>query len=250
MARRRDRADWLAQLLSEWASLSVTVGWEGEGVGRGNWWVRWTDGPAVATLRGQAQTYAPHLRPLDVATLRWGRTYTMRAWAAALLTVAETRPEITDWHDLVGEAEAWLHPADWPDRAVTDADAVAADELLAAGDGGTEYDLARLVAARRSTAAVTKPGDETARCLRCGAEMARAGTGRPARYCSAACRTRAWRTRTTTTVTNPGIETVRCLSCGTEMAQAATGRPARYCSAACRTRAWRTRLTLHKPRDA
>ena len=205
MARKRDQATWLTQLLTEWARVPVIVAWEAESPGRGDWWVRWTDGPAAETLRAQAQTYAVHMRPLDVATLRWSRVYTPRSWALALLTVAKTRPEVTDWHELVGVAETWLVDADWPDRATSDVDAAAVDHLLAAGDG-REYEMARVVlASRRPTEHVaTKPRDET-RCATCGTPVTRAGTGRPARYCSPACRTRAWRTRTT----KPGDETAR-----------------------------------------
>ncbi len=41
----------------------------------------------------------------------------------------------------------------------------------------------------------TRPGDETPRCPVCAAPVRRSATGRPARYCSAACRQKAHRRR-------------------------------------------------------
>jgi hypothetical protein len=238
VARKRDQAAWLSQLLTEWARVPVTVAWESSGVGRGDWWVRWSDGPAVQSLRDQAGTHAPHMRPLDVTALRWGRVYSPRAWALALLTVAETQPGITDWHELLGAAESWLHDADWPDRA-DDARAEQAERLVAAG-GGRESAMAH-AALTSHTAVETQSRDETG-CPVCGGRMPRAGVGRPARYCSPACRTRAWRHRATSDAETESRDETACLVCGGQLVpHTGAGRPARYCSPACRTRAWRHR---------
>jgi hypothetical protein len=239
VARKRDQAAWLSQLLTEWARVPVTVGWESGGVGRGDWWVRWSDGPAVQSLRAQAGTYAPHMRPLDVTSLRWGRLYSPRAWALALLTVAETQPGITDWHELLGAAESWLDDADWPERAVDDAHAEQVERLVAAG-GGRESAMARAALAGPHPAE-TESRDETV-CPVCGGQMRRAGVGRPARYCSPACRTRGWRRRAASGVETESRDETACPVCGGRVAShTGAGRPARYCSSACRTRAWRHR---------
>jgi hypothetical protein len=246
MASKRDQAAWLAQLLAEQVGAPVTVAWEGEGVGRGDWWVRWTDGPATVTLQGHARSQAAFLRPLDVTGLRWGRAYSPQAWALALIGQVEAQPELTDWRELLGAAETWLDEADWPERPADAAHATRAEQLLAMA-GDREAAIARDVLAGSPAApaspAETKRSDET-RCLMCGQPIPlRAGAGRPPRYCSPACRTRAWRRRTDTAETKPSDE-IRCLTCGGPVAgRSGVGRPARYCSPACRTRAWRARTT-------
>ena len=160
MVRRQDQARSLAERLSAWARTPVTVAWEGEGVGRGGWWVRWSDGPAQVTLRAQAELHARYLRPLDVAVLRWGRAHTPWAWAVALVVQVDVRPEITDWHELLGAAETWLVDADWPDRPVDDATATAAAQLLEVG-GDREAAMAQAAVAAYPPTSVTKPRDET-----------------------------------------------------------------------------------------
>ena len=248
MASKRSQAGWLAQALTEQTGVAVTVAWEGQGVGRGDWWVRWSDGPTVETLQVMARTQAAYLRPLDVAALRWGRAYTPRAWALALIAQAGRYPEITDWHELLGEAETWLDDTTLPEYPLDVDGTHRADELVADFDGH-EAAMAQAVLAsadpreRRPAppVAVTKRGDATG-CEVCARAVARAGTGRPARYCSPACRTTAWRRRTTQAVTERGDET-ECEVCARAVARAGTGRPARYCSPACRTTAWRRRTT-------
>lgn len=186
--------------------MPVTVTWEATGgVGRGDWWVRWTDGPARTTLQAVAEPQTPFLRPLTVTELRWGRDYSRRAWALALITAADTDPDITDWRELLGAAEAWLDDADWPDQP-SDALPVDRVERLLAYDDGRESSMAQALLATTVTqpqdetgppaaAAVTEDRDETS-CPVCGKPLPSAATGRPARYCSPACRTRAWRSRT------------------------------------------------------
>ena len=212
MASKRSQAGWLAQALTEQTGVAVTVAWEGQGVGRGDWWVRWSDGPTVETLQVMARTQAAYLRPLDVAALRWGRAYTPRAWALALIAQAGRYPEITDWHELLGEAETWLDDTTLPEHPL-DVDVThRADELVADFDGH-EAAMAQAVLAsadpreRRPAPPVaeTERGDATG-CEVCSRAVARASTGRPARYCSPACRTTAWRRRTTQAVTKHGDE--------------------------------------------
>ena len=247
---KRERAAELADWLSRWARMPVTVTWEAtSGVGRGSWWVRWTDGPSRTTLQAVAEARAPFLGPLTVSQLRWGHDYSRRAWALALITAADTDPEITDWRELLGTAEAWLDDADWPDqtRDTTSTDRV--DRLLS-HDDGRESSMAHTLLLEvvtkqgdgtipaRSPAPVTQSGDETG-CPVCGRPVPHPATGRPARYCSPACRTRAWRTRTQP-VTKQGDVTT-CPVCGRTTPHSRTGRPAQYCSPVCRTRAWRSR---------
>ncbi|MGC4857362.1 hypothetical protein ACLQ24_29350 [Micromonospora sp. DT4] len=239
MPKKRGQAAWLSQILSEWARAPVTVAWEAEGVGRGDWWVRWSDGPTVEAMRAHARSHGVYLRPLDVTALRFARDYSPRAWAVALLSLAETQPEITDWHELLGVAESWLDDAEQPDDAGADDEHVA---HLVAVAGGREAAMARAVfSARPQRLAVTQVRDEPV-CPVCGAPVPRAGAGRPGRYCSPACRTRAWRRRSARAIgeTKTRDET-RCPVCGASVPRAGVGRPARYCSPACRTRAWRQR---------
>ena len=59
-------------------------------------------------------------------------------------------------------------------------------------------------------------------CVVCGAPVTCAWTGRPARYCSAACRTRAWRTRAEVAKPRDGPrdETMPCVVCGNPVTRA------------------------------
>ena len=234
MAKKRDQAAWLAQLLTQAAATPVTVAWEADSVGRGVWRVRWADGPAAVTLQAQARIQAPFLKPLDVTELRWGRAYTPRAWAHALTAAAADDPRITDWHELLGIAESWLDDTEFPGHTPDPATAARVDQLLAHHDG-RESSMAQTLL----TTTVTQPVDET-RCPVCGRPMPHHATGRPAQYCSPTCRTRAWRTRQP--VTKHRDETA-CTHCGRPVPGGGVGRPAQYCSPACRTRAWRARRT-------
>ena len=236
MAKKRDQALWLAQLLTQAAATPVTVAWEADSTGRGVWRVRWTDGPAAPALQAQARIQAPFVKPLDVTELRWGRAYTPRAWAHALTAAAAGDPQITDWHELLGAAEAWLDHTDFPGHTPDPDTTARVDQLLAHHDG-RESSMAQALL----TTVVTKPGDEK-RCPVCGWPTPDHATGRPARYCSPTCRTRAWRTRNPPAVTQPRDGTP-CPQCGRPIPRPGAGRPARYCSPACRTRAWRTRKT-------
>jgi hypothetical protein len=238
MASRSRAARELASYLSGETATTVDIYWD-RGPGRpGVWRAEWTDGPTVARLRGLATDHARWVRPLDVASLRWSRHYTPRAWAAALLaragqsTLPDTAAEAT------GLAESDLHDTDaasWDEQPHH-----AAVELAHAGG-----DSPRAMAELLLTAAVMKPRDETIgsgpatagpRCARCGAAVPVAGTGRPGHWCSPACRQTAYRAR----VMKPRDETV-CAGCGQRRAASPTGRPARWCSPACRTNGWRER---------
>lgn len=151
-------------------------------------------------MRARAGTQASFLRPLDVATLHWGRTYSPRAWAVALIGQIAAQPGITDWHELLSVAEDWLCKADWPEREAGVAYAGRVEQLLdRAGDQASALARAAVAATLPlpTLSPVTHNGDEIG-CAVCGAPLAvRSGSGRPARYCSPACRTRAWRDHTT-----------------------------------------------------
>jgi len=247
MATKRAQADWLARVLTGHAEALVTVDWEGDGPAHGAWWVRWSDGPTVTALQERALAEAPYLRPLTVAQLHWGRTYSPYAWANALIDRTQHLPEITDWRELLGEAEAWLDDAEHPEHA-RDAEHAARTEQLLAIAGDREAAIARDALATPPIAAaqsVTESGDVIG-CAQCGAPLPprSAGAGRPGRFCSPACRTRAWRARTAIaqSVTESG-DVIGCVQCGGPLPprSAGAGRPVRFCSPACRTRAWRER---------
>jgi hypothetical protein len=235
----------LAEHLSGVSGVRVVVGWDNPSgrPGRGGWRVEWTDGPAVAAMRALAAAHARYVVGLDVTALCWARRYTPLAWAAALL--AQARAGVLA--DTAGQAVT-LAEYDLPDVELTGS-AVgcdAAGELVRRGHGDPRQMATVLLAA-----GVTKPGDETARvggrstrCGRCGGDLpAPAATGRPARWCSAACRQAAHRQQVAG-VTKRRHET-SCPGCGRPVTVAGTGRPARWCSPACRTRAWRTRTGNH-----
>ena len=243
VVKKRDQARWLSQTLTRAAATPVTVAWEADSAGHGVWRVRWTDGPATVTLQAQALAQAPFVKPLDVTELRWARAYTSRAWAHALTAAAAADPQITDWHELLGAAEAWLDHTDFPGHTPEPAITARVDRLLAHHDGRESSMAQALLTTVVTKPVVTQLGDERC-CPVCGRPTPHHAIGRPARYCSPACRTRAWRTRNPPAVTQPRDETP-CLQCGRPIPSPRTGRPARYCSPACRTRAWRSRQTYN-----
>ncbi|MGK4586010.1 hypothetical protein [Kitasatospora sp. HPMI-4] len=103
-------------------------------------------------------------------------------------------------------------------------------------------------------------------CAQCRAELPQ-GSRRSRRYCSAACRTRGWRTmRARRAAIDAGGEAIRallegrphpwpqfrCRECGSTWYAADTPFHTRkrsdaiYCSHRCRTRAWRRRRAVHQ----
>ncbi|MBN1174617.1 MAG: hypothetical protein JXA67_20805 [Micromonosporaceae bacterium] len=242
MSARARAAATLATHLSQAIGTPVVICWDNptRRPAGGHWRVEWTDGPITATMRGIAAAHARWVTPLEVTKLRWARQYSPTAWAVALLAHAgqATLP------DTAGEAVA-LVEYDLPELDATRWDPAthraAAD--LASRHHGDLHQMATAIIA----ASVTKPGNETPpaartstrHCSHCQHPMPTpAATGRPARWCSPACRQAAHRQRGT--VTKPRNETP-CPACGQPIPTTATGRPARWCSPACRTRAWRTR---------
>jgi hypothetical protein len=241
MSARARAASLLAEHLSAAVGMPVAIVWDNPS-GRpaaGVWRLEWVDGPTTTTMRTLAAQHARWVRPLDTTTLRYSRTHTPPAWAAALLTMAE-RGELPD---TPGEAVALVEY----DLHDTDATAWATIWPVA-------VDLARhcdqrpaLMAATLIQGSVTKPCHETDphRCGHCGIALPTpAGTGRPRRWCSTGCRQAA--RRQTGPVTKPRHETF-CAACGDPIRPTATGRGRRrrWCTPACRTRAWRTRGRTH-----
>jgi hypothetical protein len=202
MTSRGRAARALADHLTATTGTAVTAGWDNPAgrPGHGHWRVEWTDGPTTTAMRAAADGHARFLRPLDAGTLTWARQHSPAAWAAALLTRAanNTLPD-TPSH-AVALIEYDLHDTDT--TTWTPATMRAAAELARRHDG----DPRRIAAALLTTGAM-KPRNETppspasrppastpARCAHCATAMPTpAATGRPARWCSPACRTRAWR---------------------------------------------------------
>jgi len=104
----------LAEHLTVTTATPVTINWDNPSgrPGHGIWRLEWTDGPTTATMRALAAGHARFLAPLDVATLRWSRHYTARAWAAALLTRADNNTLPATAAEAVGLAEHDLHDTD------------------------------------------------------------------------------------------------------------------------------------------
>jgi hypothetical protein len=242
MSRAR-AAGHLAERLTHTAGIPVTVYWDNPSgrPGHGSWRVEWTDGPSTATMRALAATQARFLAPLDIGTLSWARQYSPTAWAAALISSAEHGTLPGTAREAVALVEYDLHD--------TDATGWTPNLRAAAADLARRHDHdPHRMAAALIRAGVTKHRHETppssgsppTRCAHCRDPLpGPAHTGRPAHWCSPACRQAAHRQRTAE-VTKPRHETP-CPACGRPTVTAATGRPARWCSPACRTRAWRTR---------
>jgi hypothetical protein len=268
MSSRSRAAQALAEHLSRATGTEVTVCWHNptRRPGHGAWRVEWADGPTVAALRRLATAHARHLAPLGLGTLQWSRRYTPTAWAAALLTRAGQATLPGTAAEAVAQAGHDLDDIDGADW--TPATVRAAADL--AGHHANPHQMAVALIA----AGVAKPRDETtastgrpARCAHCaGALPAPAPTGRPSRWCSPACRTRAWRQRRTTGKSSntapgvtaptpdrdeycyvtpgagtcrihPGCVITRChrFLCGRAVhVLDQPGRPRRFCSPACR----------------
>jgi hypothetical protein len=200
MSGRGHAARALAEHLSRATATAVTVRWHNptRRPGHGAWRVEWADGPTVAALRRLATAHARHLAPLDLGTLRWSRRHTPTAWAAALLIRAQRATLPGTAAEAVAQAGHDLDGIDCTEW--TPATVRAAADL--AGHHASPHQIATALIA----AGVTKHRDEIpasadrpTRCAHCaGALPTPARTGRPGRWCSPACRTRAWRRRHTT----------------------------------------------------
>jgi hypothetical protein len=230
----------LADHLTARTGVSVNISWDNPSArpGHGTWRVEWTDGPTAVTMRRHAEQLVHWCRPLDITALRLHRDHSSQAWAAALLTLARRGQLPDNPHDAIALAEYDLHDTDAGDWA----DLWPQARQLVQRASGDLRQIAALI-----SATVTKPRHETphdpttATCRHCAAPLHPATTGRPARWCGAACRQAAHRAQNT--MTKPGDET-KCATCGRTFTPPRTGRPARQCSPACRTRAWRTRSAL------
>jgi hypothetical protein len=82
------------------------------------------------------------------------------------------------------------------------------------------------------------------RCARCGDPFGPQATGRPATWCSDACRQAAWREGQRQLAAE--ASGAACQNCGAALwpwlrPEPSPGRPAVYCSPACRQAAWRQR---------
>jgi hypothetical protein len=89
MSARSRAATVLAEHLTATAGVQVAIAWDNPSgrPGSGAWRVEWVDGPTVTTARALAAQHARWVRPLEVATLHYSRSFTPTAWAAALLAV-------------------------------------------------------------------------------------------------------------------------------------------------------------------
>jgi hypothetical protein len=206
----------LAEHLTDHTAAPVAISWDNPSgrPGHGSWRVEWTDGPTTTTMRAVAAGHARWVTPLDVATLRWSRQYTARAWAAALLTRAANNTLPVTAAEAVGLAEHDLHDTDaatWTTatiRAAADlvhrndssplrmATTVLASHATkpcnenppAATPTTDEYRYSR---SNTSAACPTHPGCVIVRCHRflCDRPVHILNQrGRPRRFCRTACR--------------------------------------------------------------
>lgn len=235
MSSRSRAADNLAYHLSAELGIAVSLAWDNPSgrPGHGAWCVRWADGPTITAMRTDAEHFVRYCRPLRIEMLRFSRSTTLQAWAAAMLALAH-RGELPDLPaSAVGLAEAELidtDTAEWPHLWTH------AGQLVEQANQNL-YKIVALV-----HASVTQPCHETdpaaapRTCQHCAVPLAPSGTGRPARYCGSACRQAAH--RADRNVTKRSHETT-CTTCGRAFTPNSVGRPARHCSPTCRTRAWR-----------
>ena len=228
--KRSDGAKAWSTVLSELAQVRVAVGWE-----RPSWRVSWQDGPTREALMGRAAALGGYRvgAPLPFEDLRFARSNS--AVAVALAWLARGSPESpAAARAAIAEVEAFCADTGYPQTRF-DAGALAAAELLRRVGHGDIAEMGALLARAVPPVApavmlaagpeltgrvVTyrwpaggppdellgpsgqrvEPGADTARpsaCQRCGKPLTSDGSrgGRPARYCSGACRTAAHRAR-------------------------------------------------------
>jgi hypothetical protein len=227
--KRSDGAKAWSTVLSELAQVRVSVAWE-----RPTWRVSWQDGPTREALMSRAAALARYRvgAPLPFEDLRFARGDS--AVAVALAWLARGSPgSPAAARAGIAEVEAFCADTGYPQTRF-DAGALAAAELLRRLGHGDIAEMGLLLAqavppvaavmlaaGRELTGQVVtyrwpaggppgellgpsgqrpEPGADISRprtCQRCGKPLNTDGSrgGRPARYCSGACRTAAHRAR-------------------------------------------------------
>ena len=230
MVRRSDGAKAWSRVLSELAQVRVSVEWE-----RPTWLVSWQDGPTREALMGRAAALGTYRvgAPLPFEELRFARSNS--AAAIALAWLARGSPESqAGVRAGIADVEAFCADTGYPQTRF-DAGALVAAELLRRVSHGDIAEMGSLLAQAVPPVAPSdmlvpgpeligrvvssrwpvggppeellgpsghrpEPGLNTARsrtCQRCGKPLSTDGSrgGRPAKYCSGACRTAAHRAR-------------------------------------------------------
>jgi hypothetical protein len=228
--KRSDGAKSWSRVLSELAQVRVPVEWE-----RPTWRVCWQDGPTREALMGRAAALGRYRvgAPLPFEDLRFARSNS--AVAVALAWLARGSPESpAAARAAVAEVQAFCADTGYPQTRF-DAGTLAAAELLRRVSHGDIAEMGSLLAQAVPPVAPSDmpvPGPElTGRvvssrwpaggppdelfgpsgqrpesgadiarprtCQRCGKPLCADGSrgGRPAKYCSGACRTAAHRAR-------------------------------------------------------
>ncbi|HZM65865.1 MAG TPA: hypothetical protein VFC16_06145 [Nakamurella sp.] len=237
--KRSDGAKAWSTVLSELAQVPVSVAWE-----RPSWRVSWQDGPTREALMGRAAALGTYRvgAPLPFEDLRFARSSSALALAVAWLARGSPGSPATA-RAAVADVEAFCADTGYP-QARFDAGALAAAELLRRVGHGDIAEMGALLARAVPPVAASvmlpagpeltgrvvtyrwpaggppgellgpsgrrvEPGADTVRpsaCQRCGKPLHSDGSrgGRPARYCSGACRTAAHRARRRTTPDTAG----------------------------------------------
>ena len=226
--KRSDGAKSWSRVLSELAQVSVLVEWE-----RPTWRVSWQDGPTREALMRRAAALGGYRvgRPLPFEELRFARSNSAVAIALAWLARGSAQSPAAA-RAAVAEVEAFCADTGYP-QSRFDAGALAAAELLRRVGHGDIAEMGLLLAQAVPPVAPVDPlgqgpdligrvvssrwpaggppeellgpsgqspevGSGTAQprpCQRCGKPLTvdRPRGGRPAKYCSGACRTAAHR---------------------------------------------------------
>jgi hypothetical protein len=228
--KRADGAKAWSRVLSELAQVRVSVQWE-----RPTWRVSWQDGPTREALVGRAAGLGEYRvgAPLPFEDLRFARSHS--AVAVAVAWLARGSPESpAAARAAIAEVEAFCADTGYPQTRF-DAGTRAAAELLRRVGHGDIAEMGALLAQAVPPVAPAdmlasgpeltgrvvssrwpaggppdellgpsgrrpEPETDTARpgtCQRCGKPLNTDGSrgGRPAKYCSGACRTAAHRAR-------------------------------------------------------
>jgi len=237
--KRSDGAKAWSTVLSELAQVRVAVEWQ-----RPSWRVSWQDGPTREALMGRAAALGKYRvgAPLPFEDLRFARSSS--AVAIALAWLARGSPQSpTGASAAIAEVEVFCADTGYPQTRF-DADALAAAELLRRVGHGDIAEMGALLAqavppvaasvmlaagpeltgrvvtyrwpAGGPPAELLGPSGQRielgagatrpSACQRCGKPLRTDGSrgGRPARYCSGACRTAAHRARHRTASAVPG----------------------------------------------
>ena len=226
--KRSDGAKAWSRVLSELAQVRVSVEWE-----RPTWRVSWQDGPTREALMRRASALGAYRvgRPLTFEELRFARSNSAVAIALAWLARGSARSPAAA-RAAVAEVEAFCADTGYPERRF-DPGTLAASELLRRVSHGDIAEMGSLLAHAVPPVAPVDPlgqgpeligrvvssrwpaggppeellgpsgpspeaGSGAAQprpCQRCGRPLTINGPrgGRPAKYCSGACRTAALR---------------------------------------------------------